>query len=99
MCLDVLPEVMILNDNMLCAGCKLWIVCHGHARLIVLPNFENKLFGFGMCKGEMTFISCIKLVIDKVSLRACDKAIYSISAVERAIYVCNLLCQNIGHPS
>ena len=83
---------------MLRPRCKFWVVCHGNARLIVLLNLEYKLW-FWKMQRKMTFISRIKLVIGMVFLRACDKAIYSASAVERAISVCNLLYQNIGHPA
>ena len=40
--------------------------------------------------------SVIKLFRGMVSLRADDKAIYSASAVDSEISVCNLLCQYTG---
>ena len=45
---------------------------------------------------EISFISPIK---GMASLIAVDKAIYSLSVVLRAISVCNLLPQVIGHPA
>jgi hypothetical protein len=89
---------MILNGNMLCTRCDFWIVSHGNAGLIASQTFRTN-FGFGRYKRKITFISCIKLVIGKVSLRACNKAIYSASAVDKAIFVCSLLYQNIIHPA
>jgi hypothetical protein len=61
-------------------------------RLIVLANFDDNL-GEGKYNGKTSFISRIKVARGIVSLRAANKAIYSGSAVDRAISVCNLLCQ------
>ncbi len=61
-------------------------------------TFKTNL-GWGRYKGDITFISLIKVYIGIVSLRACDNAMYSASAVERAISVWSLLWQKIGYPA
>jgi hypothetical protein len=85
------------------AICFIWGVNFGLFVMAMQDWFSSQTlrtkFGFGRYKGKMTFISCIKLVIGKVSLKACNKAIYSASAVEKAISVCSLLYQNIGRPA
>jgi hypothetical protein len=87
MCLDMLPKTMIFNGNVLCLRCEFWIVCHSNACLIILSNLQNKFELRKIKRGKITFISLIKFFIGIVSLRACDKAIYSASAVESAISV------------
>ena len=49
--------------------------------------------------GSMFEISCRKVIVGIASLRECDKAIYSLSVVDRLISVCNFDNQIIGHPA
>ena len=40
------PEVMILQDNMFCAGGKLWTLCYSDAAAIVVPNRAKEAWLF-----------------------------------------------------
>jgi hypothetical protein len=50
------------------------------------------------CRKLCCTISCTICRRGKISQVAVDNAMYSLSVVDRAISVCNLLPLNIGHP-
>ena len=67
------------------------------------PDLSSKavqwICGIGLASVKpSSFSSCIKFIIRIVSLRDCDKAMYSASVVESAIWVCSFKCQIRGQP-
>ena len=95
---DVFPEMMVFKRNMFRSWGELGLFAIAmHDWLSLWTLMTN--FGSGICKEKITFISFIKLFNGIVSLRAWDRAIYSASAVDKAISVWSLLCQNTGHPA
>jgi hypothetical protein len=90
---DMFPKVMEFNCNVLGPRSKLMIFSHCNTRLIVLKKNLMMNHGEGKYNGKNLLISRIKVARGTVSLRAANKTIYSASAADKAISVCNLLCQ------
>ena len=84
--------ISVSKKDMIFLWRELCSSCHFNAGLVDFVYFADK-FVLLMWRGNALFISFIIVIHDTAACSAADSAMYSLSAVLRAIYVCRQLNQ------
>jgi hypothetical protein len=97
--LHFLSKVVVLDVEMFASWSHLGYICNLYCTCIVFKTLQC-ILGVAFNTGIPCFLaSSINHMIGNTSLMACESAIYSASVVDKAISVCILDDQCMGHPA